>query len=38
MDIGKKEEIMVDWFRKRLDEWKKGWNREVYLISDKYDV
>ena len=38
MDIGKKQQIMVDWFRKTLDESKKPWNTQVYLITDKYHV
>lgn len=28
MDIGKKQQIMVDWFRKTLDESKKPWNTQ----------
>lgn len=35
MAIGKKQQIMVDWFRKTLDESKKPWNTQVYLITDK---
>lgn len=38
MDIGKKQQIMVDWFRKTLDKSKKPWNTQVYLITDKYHV
>lgn len=30
MDIGKKQQIMVDWFRKTLDESKKPWNTLEY--------
>lgn len=30
MDIGrKKQQIMVDWFRKTLDESKKPWNTHI---------
>ena len=29
MDIGKKQQIMVDWFRKTLDESKKPWNTQL---------
>ena len=32
MDMGKKQQIMVNWFRKTLDESKKPWNTQVYLI------
>lgn len=38
MDMGKKQQIMVDWFRKTLDESKKPWNTQVYLITDEYHV
>lgn len=38
MDIGKKQQIMVDWFKKTLDESKKPWNTKIYLITDKYHV
>lgn len=38
MGMGKKQQIMVDWFRKTLDESKKPWNTQVYLITDKYLV
>lgn len=28
MDMGKKHQIMVDWFKKTLDESKKPWNTQ----------
>lgn len=31
MVMEKKQQIMVDWFRKTLDESKKPWNTQVYF-------
>ena len=33
-----KQQIRIDWFRKTLDESKKPWNTQVYLITDEYRV